>query len=223
MTPDERWLSAVWPFVRAQISSPPGRVLEVGCGPLGGFVPNLRSSGYDAVGVDPEAPQAPGYHRTEFQHYHPSQSVDAVIACTSLHHVDDLATVLDRIASALVIGGVLVVVEWAWELFDEPTAHWCFARLPDEPGWLHARRDEWLVSGQLWDAYCQTWAQREGLHTGERMLRELDARFARQLCAYGPYFCSDLASTTEEEEQDAVDREHIRATRFNYVGRRRLS
>jgi hypothetical protein len=41
MTPDDRWLAAVWPFVRRQLPSAPARVLEVGCGPLGGFVPAL--------------------------------------------------------------------------------------------------------------------------------------------------------------------------------------
>jgi hypothetical protein len=33
----------------------------------------------------------------------------------------------------LVPGGVLVVVEWAWERFDEATARWCFARLTPQP------------------------------------------------------------------------------------------
>jgi SAM-dependent methyltransferase len=113
MTPDERWLAAVWPFVRAQLPSLPAMVLEVGCGPLGGFVPALLGDGYDAVGVDPEAPEAPGYHRIEFESYQPPRPVDGVVACTSLHHVADPDDVLDRVAAALAPGGVLVV-EWAW-------------------------------------------------------------------------------------------------------------
>src|SRR6266511_3164187 len=97
MTPDERWLAAVWPFVRAGLPSPPAAVLEIGCGRLGGFVPALLRDGYDAVGVDPEAPEGPGYHRIEFEAYQSPRPVDGVVACTSLHHVADLGEVLDRV------------------------------------------------------------------------------------------------------------------------------
>src|SRR5918995_1289924 len=115
---DRRWLAAQWTFVRAHLPAAPARVLELGCGPLGGFIPALRSAGYTAVGVDPEAPDEPGYHRIGFEDYRPPQPVDAVVACTSLHHVADLDRVLDHIQRALTSGGVLVVVEWARERFD---------------------------------------------------------------------------------------------------------
>jgi SAM-dependent methyltransferase len=226
MTPDERWLAAVWPFVRAGLPSPPAAVLEIGCGPLGGFVPALLRDGYDAVGVDPEAPEAPGYHQVEFERYQSSQPVDGVVACTSLHHVADLGDVLDRVGAVLVPDGALVVVEWAWERFDEATARWCFARLapPDsaaEPGWLHRRRDERAASGQPWDEYCHAWATQEGLHTGEEIVRGLDARFDRRQLGFGPYFFADLADTTEADEQDAIDAAQVQATGIRYIGRRR--
>jgi hypothetical protein len=67
MTSDKRWLASVWPFVLAQLPSVPATVVEIGCGPLGGFVPALLDDGYEAVGVDPEAPEAPAYHRIEFE------------------------------------------------------------------------------------------------------------------------------------------------------------
>lgn len=47
MTPDERWLATLWPSVRAPLPAPPARVLEIGCGPLGGFVPMLRADDLD--------------------------------------------------------------------------------------------------------------------------------------------------------------------------------
>jgi hypothetical protein len=56
MMPDDPWLAAVWPFARDQLPLAPATVLEVGCGTLGGFVPVLLDAGYQAVGVDPEAP-----------------------------------------------------------------------------------------------------------------------------------------------------------------------
>ncbi|HEU4426304.1 MAG TPA: methyltransferase domain-containing protein [Pilimelia sp.] len=225
MDADARWLAAMWGFVREHLPAAPAAVLEIGCGPLGGFVPALRAAGYAAVGVDPEAPDEPGYHRIEFEDYPIAEPVQAVVACTSLHHVDDLDRVLDRVRAALAADGVVVVVEWARERFDEATARWCFARLGatgsgDEPGWLHRRRDEWMASGLSWDEYVRSWADAEGLHTGERILHGLRARFEERACAVGPYFFADLASTRAADEQAAIDAGEIFATGIRYVGSR---
>jgi SAM-dependent methyltransferase len=169
VTAAERWLAAVWPVVRGRLPAPPAQIVEIGCGSLGGFVPILRSSGYKALGIDPEAPpDEEHYRRVEFERAELVQDLDAVVASTSLHHVADPAEVLDRITTTLAGGGTLVVVEWAWEDFDEATADWCFPRLgPDETrGWLHP-------------------------------LRLLDERFERVHLARGPYFFPDLAEVTE--------------------------
>jgi SAM-dependent methyltransferase len=203
---------------------PPAAVLEIGCGPLGGFVAMLRSAGYDAAGVDPQAPEGPWYHKAEFERYERPEPAHAVVACTSLHHVADVGEVLSLAETALVPGGPLVVVEWARERFDEATARWCFERLPaplGDPGWLQQRRDSWRASGLSWDGYCQAWAEEEGLHAGHEIVGELDARFDRQLLAYGPYFFPDLAEVSESQEQAAIDAGEIQANRVSYVGRRR--
>jgi SAM-dependent methyltransferase len=225
VTPDERWLAVVWPFVRASLPPAPAQVVEIGCGPLGGFVPRLESAGYEAIGVDPEAPQGPAYRQVEFERYDLPGQVDAIVACTSLHHVADLGTALDLIDAALVPGGIAVVVEWARERFDEATARWCFARLPpatgDHPGWLNHRQAEWRESGQSWDAYLRSWEQAEGLHAGQAILDELDARFDSRLATYGPYFFPELDGISEADEQAAIDRGLIQANRIQYAGRRR--
>jgi SAM-dependent methyltransferase len=225
MKPHERWLAAVWPFVHGQLPPAPARVLEVGCGKLGGFVPALLDGGYQAVGVDPEAPEGPDYRRVEVERYDPLWPVECVVASTSLHHVADLDEVLDRLAALLVPGGVLVVVEWAWERFDEPTARWCFARLTPpapgvEPGWLHKHQERWAASGQTWDAYARAWASEEGLHPGEAILRSLHARFSRRLHVEGPYYFSDLADTSEAEEQAAINAGLIQAGGIRYTATR---
>jgi SAM-dependent methyltransferase len=224
VTPDERWLAAVWPFVRAWLPGPPAEVLEIGCGPLGGFVPMLRSAGYQATGVDPEAPEGQWYHRVEFERFQVPEPARAVVACTSLHHVADVGEVLALAGAALAAHATLVVVEWARERFDEATARWCFQRLPQpagDPGWLHQRCDGWRASGLSWDGYFRTWAAEEGLHSGREIVRELDARFDRQLLAYGPYFFPDLADVSENEEQAAIDAGEIQANRISYVSRQR--
>jgi SAM-dependent methyltransferase len=224
VTSDERWLAANWPFVRAWLPVVPARVVEVGCGPLGGFVPMMEAAGYRATGVDPEAPPGPAYRQVEFERYDMSGQLDAIVACTSLHHVADLAAVLDLIAQALVPGGRAVIVEWARERFDEATARWCFARLPepgDDPGWLHRRQAEWRASGQPWDTCFRSWVHAERLHGGQDILDGLAARFDCQALTYGPYFFADLAATSEASEQAAIDSGLIQANLIQYVGRRR--
>ncbi|MBO0846482.1 MAG: methyltransferase domain-containing protein [Nocardioides sp.] len=231
VTPDERWLAAAWPFVRDNLPAPPARVLEIGCGPLGGFVPSLRADGYRATGIDPEAPEAADYSRVDFERYDVRDPVDAVVACTSMHHVEDLGDVLDKVRSAMAPAGVLVIVEWAWERFDEATARWCFDRLAPsgaEPGaehehdhdhgWMHERRAEWQSSGKSWDVCCREWAEREVMHTGQEILHELDTRFDRRLLEFGPFYFSELDGVTEAEEQAAIDAGLIQAGRIQYVG-----
>lgn len=222
MPPKERWFASTLPFVRTHLPPPPARVVEVGCGTLGGLVPRLLALGYDTVGVDPEAPDEPAYRRIEVEQYEPPAPVDAIVACTSLHHVADLGVVVDWMASALVPDGRLVVVEWARERFDEPTARWCFARLPDrdedEKGWLHDHRDHWHASGEPWARHVEAWAAAEKLHTGRDMLAALDARFRPTLVEDGPYFCYELDGVTEADEQQAVDAGLIQANGIRYAG-----
>jgi len=218
---DERWLATVWPFVHMSLPAAPARVAEIGCGPLGGFVPMLEAAGYTATGVDPEAPPGPAYRRVEFERSDLPGGLDGIVACASLHHVTDLAGVLDQVHALLAPGGRIVVVEWAWERFDETTARWCFDRLPEaeasHPGWLHERQAEWAASGTSWDDCFRSWAEAEDLHTGQAILDALDARFSGQHISFGPFFFADLSDTSEADEQAAIDAGHIRANRINYV------
>ncbi|MGK5741472.1 class I SAM-dependent methyltransferase [Micromonospora sp. URMC 103] len=218
-TAKQRWLTALWPFVQAHLPPAPSRVLEIGCGPTGGFVPAMREHGYDAVGVDPAAPLGPGYHQTEFENHKPTPTVDAIVACTSLHHVSDLDKVLDRAAAALAPGGVLIVVEWAYERFDEATARWSFERLSNsrDCDWLHGHRELWLASGQPWQTYLDGWARREGLHTGNTIVQALQARFRTRLFAHAPYFFPDLHPVSDTDEQAAAESGEIQATGIHYI------
>lgn len=220
---DDRWLRSVWPWVREQLPPSPADVLEIGCGPLGGFVPALRSTGYRALGIDPEAPPGRDYRRTEFERHPVERPVDAIVACTSLHHVGNLPDVVDKIASALRPDGVLIVIEWASERFDESTARWCFDRLDEdrEPGWLDHHRDGWHASGQTWDAYRAEWARSERLHAGQDVLQALQRRFDIRLLTDGPCFFPDLNDVTEADEQVAIDTGRIQANGIRLVGQLR--
>lgn len=225
MDPKERWLAATWPQVHAWLPPAPADVLEIGCGPLGGFVPWLLQEGYAAVGVDPEAPPGPNYRGIRFEEYAPTRAVDAVVASTSLHHVDDLGEVVDRIASVLQPGGVLVVIEWAWERFDEATARWCFARLSppvrdDDQSWLHRHQERWASSGRSWSEYWRGWTEEEGLHPGDGIISALEERFDRQAAQHRPYFFPELDGTQADDERDAIAAGSIQATGITWVGRR---
>jgi len=220
---EDPWLAAVWPFVRAQLPAGPAAVAEIGCGTLGGFVPALRSAGYNAIGIDPEAPDGDWYRRAEFERCEIG-SVDAIVACTSLHHVADLGEAMDRIEAALAPDGVLVVVEWARERFDEATALWCEERLAPpgpEPGWLNRQCAEWRQSGLGWEEFLQGWAEAEGLYEGQHILSELSARFDSGPVSYGPFYFADLGGVSEADEQAAIDGGAIKPGRIQYSGRRR--
>lgn len=221
MTPEERWLASMWPKIQEALPGPPAAVVDLGCGRLGGFVPMLRAEGYDAVGVDPQAPEGSEYHRVTFDEVRLSQRPQAVVASTSLHHVEDPGRTLDEVARRLTADGVMIVVEWDWEHFDEATARWCFERLEAsaEHGWLTHHREGWLTSGQPWNVYFEGWVSAAGLHSPRTLLHELDARFDRVRCDAGPYFFPHLHDITEGDEQAAIEAGTIRAGRIDYVGR----
>jgi SAM-dependent methyltransferase len=219
----QRWLEAVWPLALDRLPSAPARVVEIGCGAHGGFVPKLRASGYDAIGVDPRAPEGREYRRVEFERVGSIGQPNAVVASASLHHLTDPAAAVDRVASSLAPGGTMVVIEWDWERFDATTAEWCFQRLARDDGahWLHRHHDAWTASGQAWQTYLAGWAHTERIHAAGNLLRLLDERFERAHLGYGPYLFADLAGTAMEEEQAAIDAGRIQAMRVDYVGRLR--
>jgi SAM-dependent methyltransferase len=216
-----RWLATMWPIVRSHLPPRPATIVELGCGRLGGFVPMLIADGYQALGVDPAAPDGESYRQLEFERAELPAPVDCVIACTSLHHVADADVVLDKLAAALRPAGVVVVLEWDWEGFDEATARWCFERLePGETdGWLQRHRDGWAASGKAWDAYLRGWTDGHGILSVRQLVEDLDRRFERVVCQRGPYCFQDLRGTSETEELDAIGAGRIHATRIDYVGR----
>lgn len=220
MASGEQWLGAVWARLRAHLPAAPARVIDLGCGPRGGFVPLLRAEGYEATGVDPKAPEGPGYLRAEFEHAELPGDVDAVVACTSLHHVADPAQVIDRMTDVLAAGGTAIVVEWVWEEFDAETAEWSFARLrtSDDDSWLSRRHQEWRTSGQEWPTYLRSWAEGHGLHQSAKLVPLLDARLQRRALSRRPFLFADLEGTTESDEQAAIDAGRIRPLRLDYVG-----
>jgi SAM-dependent methyltransferase len=223
----ERWRKRVEEFVLGHIGDPPARVLEVGCGE-GELAGVMARAGHSVTAIDPRAPKGPIFRRVRLKELSDPGPFDYVVAILSLHHVEDLGSALDKIANLLRAGGALVVVEFAWDRFDEATAEWALERLPaatspEKPSWLQRRCWEWVRGGQggtraLAEAHFAGWA-REGLHSSRRMRGELGRRFVERFFAWVPYLYPDLDDdTSEADESAAIEARAINATGFRYVG-----
>jgi SAM-dependent methyltransferase len=181
-------------FVLAELSLPPARVLEIGCGE-GELARALAAAGHRVLAIDPEAPEGPLFRRTTIEDLDESGSFDAAVASRSLHHVSDLPLALDKIAGLLERGRIFIVDDFAWERLDADAARWVGIDL-DEWGEEHAH-----------------------LHTSEAMLTELDARFARRALSRGPYLFREADRAVDEAtELELIEAGQIGAIGFRYVG-----
>src|SRR5690348_1064204 len=102
---------ALLAFVRANLPSPPARLLEIGAGD-GELAHALAEAGYEVLAIDPH----PGGKDVRPVALHeldePSRAFDAALAVTSLHHVEPLEESVSRLADVLEPGGMLVVDEF---------------------------------------------------------------------------------------------------------------
>jgi SAM-dependent methyltransferase len=110
-------------FVVAHLPPAPSRVLDVGCGD-GALTRELIARGYEAWGIDPEAPEGPAFERIGLEELRVDRPYDVAIAVVSLHHVGELALAVERLADAIVPGGLLLVDEFDRERLDPPTTAW---------------------------------------------------------------------------------------------------
>jgi hypothetical protein len=106
-------------FVLSHLPPAPARVLDVGCGDLGGSVPALAIAGYDAFGVDPRAPAGPRYGHGDYRDV--EETFDAVVAGRILHHIHPLGDGLDKLAA---LAPLLIVDEFAGDLIDDAGQDW---------------------------------------------------------------------------------------------------
>ena len=196
-------------FVFDQLPPPPRRVLEIGCGREGGLVEQLVTGGYDALGVDPDAPDGERFVRAEFQTL--DGEWDAVVAGRMLHHVNPLGESLDYLAS---LAPLLVVDEFAWNRIDAAAQDWyegqhrmlrASGHEPDGPASL----DDWRL-------------RHAGLHPDELLLRELRTRYEEIAFERIPYMHRWLGGPSSEGlEQSLVDAGLFPAIGYRWAGSRR--
>lgn len=219
----QRWLASEWSFISTVLPAAPARILEIGCGAAGGIVPAALTAGYEAVGVDPQAPHGAAYRQVPFEKYESLSGPDAVVSVQALHHLADLDAAFGRVDRMLAHDGVLVIVEWAWERVDEATARWLFARVPADAnsGWAGERRDNWRASGLPWPEYRDRWAHEHGLHSWRAVESALANRFDTVLQQDAPSLFGDIAEISEATERAAIAAGEISTTGVHWVGRRR--
>jgi len=158
-------------FVLQHLPSPPARVVEIGCGDLGGVVPALVAARYDAIGVDPRAPAGPRFRQVDFREV--DGEYEAVVAGRVIHHLDPLDEAVARLAD---LAPLLVVDEFAWDLIDTELQAWYEAE--------RAARPDAVGPPTL-----EEWRWRHpGLHPHDVLLEALRARYDERVLEWVPYF-----------------------------------
>lgn len=198
-------------FLLTQLPPPPGRLLEIGCGPGGGVTPALVDAGYDAHAIDPRAPEGDRYRQITFAQLGEEERFDAVVAERVFHHVNPLGEALDKVART---APLFVLDEFAWDRIDDATRDWYEAqhrvlraagREPGGPGDLAEWRTEW-----------------SDLHPSTTLLAELSLRFDERHYEDRPYLYRWLdGPATKPLEEALLAADAIRAIGFRWVGVRR--
>jgi SAM-dependent methyltransferase len=113
----------LWAFILRWLPARPARVLDIGCGD-GTLTRRLVGEGYDATGLDPEAPREEGYLRDTLEDFRSTATFDAAIAVRSLHHLRQQVLALDNLQALLRPGGRLIAFEFAVEHVDDAARQW---------------------------------------------------------------------------------------------------
>jgi SAM-dependent methyltransferase len=195
MTPD------LLAFVLGELPAPPARVLEVGCGE-GELARALDAARYEVLAIDPVAPKGEIFRRTTIEELDDPGRFDAVVSSRALHHVDDLDAVLAKIGG---LAPLLVLDEFTWDRFDEPTARWYDdqrGRSPNPP------------------PPAAEWHSRHAHLHGDSALRAaLERHFVEQTFARVPYFYRYLhVPELEPREAELIEAGEIQALAFRFVG-----
>jgi SAM-dependent methyltransferase len=183
-------------FVKRSLPVGARRVLEIGCG-SGELAASLLQDGVsliaidndvDAIaaaqslGVDVRIAAWPDFEEGQF---------DAVLFTRSLHHIHPLDKAVQRAADSLVLGGRIIVEDFAYETADEKTLQWfgdVIDRL-DDTG-LVVKEDDFLKAVRSKTETLQAWRENHesDLHTAAAILAEIREVFGEVQCEVAPYY-----------------------------------
>jgi len=183
-------------FIKRSLPAGARRVLEIGCG-SGELAASLLQDGVcliaidnDAdfiaaargLGVDARIAAWPDFEGGLF---------DAVLFTRSLHHMHPLDKAVKRAADTLVIGGRLIVEDFAYETADEKTLQW-FANVIDQLDGadLLVKGDDFLSTLRSRNETLKIWRENHesGLHTAANVFAEIRRVFGETQCEEAAYY-----------------------------------
>ncbi len=181
-------------FIGSWLPAPPARVLDVGCGD-GSLTRLLAERGYEALGLDPDAPDGREFIPATLEELQTREEFDGAVAIRSLHHLHDPDRALDNLRDSLVPGGRLVLFEFAIENVDSAAERWLAAKGLSHPV-TETDHEDVIPLGRL-----REW---------------LEGRFRPLLAEPAPY----LAREAGREDLVASEEEAIRAGELEPAGMR---
>ena len=183
-------------FIKRSLPAGARRVLEIGCG-SGELAASLLQDGVSLIaidtdsdliaaarglGVDARIAAWPDFEGGLF---------DAVLFTRSLHHMHPLDKAVQRAADTLVIGGRLIVEDFAYETADEKTLQW-FANVIDQLDGadLLVKGDDFLSTLRSRNETLKIWRENHesGLHTAANVFAEIRRVFGETQCEEAAYY-----------------------------------
>jgi SAM-dependent methyltransferase len=183
-------------FIKRSLPAGARRVLEIGCG-SGELAASLLQDGVSLIAIDNDADfiaAARGLGvdaRIAAWPDFEGGLFDAVLFTRSLHHMHPLDKAVQRAADTLVIGGRLIVEDFAYETADEKTLQW-FANVIDQLDGadLLVKGDDFLSTLRSRNETLKIWRENHesGLHTAANVFAEIRRVFGETQCEEGAYY-----------------------------------
>ncbi len=183
-------------FIQRSLPAGARRVLEIGCG-SGELAASLLQDGVSLIAIDNDADliaAAKGLgvdaRIAAWPNFEDGQ-FDAVLFTRSLHHMHPLDKAVQRAADSLVIGGRLIVEDFAYEMAEEKTLQW-FADVIDrlDCAGLLFKRDDFLTGLRSRTEMVKTWRENHesDLHTAANVFVEIRRVFGETQYEEAPYY-----------------------------------
>jgi SAM-dependent methyltransferase len=183
-------------FIKRSLPAGARRVLEIGCG-SGELAASLLQDGVSLIAIDNDADfiaAARGLGvdaRIAAWPDFEGGLFDAVLFTRSLHHMHPLDKAVQRAADTLVIGGRLIVEDFAYETADEKTLQW-FANVIDQLDGadLLVKGDDFLSTLRSRNETLKIWRENHesGLHTAANVFAEIRRVFGETQCEEAAYY-----------------------------------
>jgi SAM-dependent methyltransferase len=190
-----------WDFISRSLPSGTRRVLEIGCG-SGELAASLLRDGICLIAIDSDAGSIAAAHARgvdariaawpDFE----DGLFDALLFTRSLHHIHPLGKAVQRAADVLVIGGRLIVEDFAYEATDGNTLRW-FGEVIDrlDHAGVLIKGDDFLNAVRSKTETLKAWRENHesNLHTAAAIRAEIRRVFGEVRSEEVPYYFRYLA------------------------------